>query len=475
MAECKKLSPEELANTDGGVLIARRAAAVKYEDLSEAEVLMTKKAILDTLGCIIGGSGLGNRCTDFVEMANETGGKPEATILGWGGKYPALYAAAANGGMAHTLDFDDTIPETGHQSAGTLPATLAAIEYMGGATGKELITAMACGADMVCRLHKCCPTSTAMGWVGTATTGIFGGAVGAAKAMGLDEDGIAHAIGWALWQASFSGQVLNETGSDAREVYAAFSQSYGFLSALLAKRGMKSCVNSIEGKDGLFNKYYRPFDSVDPQYIKVQPGDVFEGVNGQIKPWCSCGQTHGYIQAVKSLMAEYGFKADDVKEVFVKVGDLGKKLSESYEARYVPKKANDARFSIPYTLACTLLDGDVTLGCFLPENLEKHYETAAKVKWEYDEATANDPNCKGLEPAYVKITLNDGTVYEKTVTFPYGHPKNPMTMEDICNKFRDCCSYSKKKMSSEDVEKVIELCLNLENVEDVSEIIALVS
>lgn len=470
MTEKKKVYTE-----DGAVSIARRAAAAKYEDLTEAEVVMTKKAILDTLGCIVGGSGLGNRSTDFVDLAYETGGKEEATILGWGGKVPALFASAANGGMAHTLDFDDTIPETGHQTAGSLPATLAAAEYVGGITGKELITAVACGADIVCRLHKCCPTSTACGWVGTATTGIFGGAVGAAKAMGLDEEGIINAIGWALWQASFSGQVLNETGSDAREVYAAFSQSYGFLSALLAKRGMKSCRDSFEGKDGFFNKYYYPFTEVDPQYIHVNIGDVFEGVNGQIKPWCSCGQTHGYIQALKNILAETGLKNEDIKEVFVKVGDLGQKLSEGYESRYVPKKANDARFSIPYTIACTLIDGDVTLGCFLNENLEKHYEAAAKVKWEYDEAAANDPECKGLEPAYVRVTTKDDIVYEKTVKIPYGHPLNPMTEEDIYNKFRDCCSYSKKPISDEKVEKVIDLCKNLEDVEDIREIISLLS
>ncbi len=460
---------------DGAVLIARRAAEVKFEDLTADEVFMTKKAILDTLGCIIGGSGLGNRSTDFVEMAKETGGKEEATILSWGGKVPALFAAAANGAMVHTLDYDDTIPETGHQTAGSFPATLAAVEFMGGATGKELITAVACGADLVCRLHKSCPTSTAVGWVGTATTGIFGGAVGAAKAMGLDEEGITQAIGWALWQASFSGQVLNETGSDAREVYAAFSQSYGFLSALLARRGMKSSVNSLEGKDGFFNKYYRPFADVDPQFVHVKKGDVFEGVNGQFKPWPSCGQTHGYIQAIKMLMAEHGFTGDDVARVDVKVGDLGRKLSENHESRYVPKKANDARFSIPFTVACTLLYGNVSLGNFLPENLSNAYGMASKVHWEYDDAAANDPEIRGLEPAYVKITLNNGEAFEKTVIYPYGHPKNPMSLEDLIAKFRDCCGYSKKKLSESDVDKLIDLCVNLEKVDNVNEIVNILS
>ena len=466
---------KHMQHEDGAVLIARRAAAAKFEDLTHAEIEMTKKAILDTLGVIVGGSGLGNRCLDFVKIAEETGGREEATVLGFGGKYPALFAAAANGGMAHTLDFDDTIPETGHQSAGTLPATLAAAEYMGGISGKDLILAMACGADMVCRLHKAFPISTAVGWVGTATTGIFGGAVGAAKAMGLDEEGIINAIGWALWQASFAGQVLDESGSDARECYAAFSQSYGFLSALLAKRGMKSSRNSLEGKDGFFNKYYRPWGEVDPSFVHVLPGDIFEGVNGQFKPWCSCGQTHGYIQGLKDIMAENGLTGDDVERIDVLVGDLGQKLSENHESRYVPAKANDARFSIPFTLACVLEDGDVTLGNFLPENLSKYYKSAEKIHWKWDENTAHNEEFKGLEPATTKVTCSDGRVFEKMVGIPYGHPKNPMTLEDMLSKFRDCCSYAVKPIPAEKIERAIEIIMNLEQFDSIQELIDILS
>ncbi len=466
---------EPVKNTypeDGAVSIARRAAAATFETLTPDEVMMSKKAILDTLGVIMAASTLGNRSDDFIYMAQEAGGKEEATILGWGGKYPALHAAAANGGMAHTLDFDDTIPSTGHQSAGTLPALLAAAEHMGGASGKDFITAFACGADMVCRLHLACPTSTAKGWVGTATTQIFGAAVGAAKMMGLDEKGITNAIGWALWQASFAGQCMDETGSDAREVYCAFSQSYGYLSALLAERGMTSTVNSLEGPDGFFNKYYYPIGcEVEPKYVHVNEGDAFEGVNGSFKPWCACGQTHSYIQATKEIVAENKFTAGDVERIDIKVGELGRRLSENYESRIVPKTGNDAKFSIPYAIACMLVDGNVGLGCFLPENLDKHYDITKKVHWVFDEATANDPNAKGLEPAWVRITLKDGRSFEKTVSVAYGHPLNPLTLDDIKEKFRDCCKYSRKPLSAEEVENVIDMVMNMENMDNIQPII----
>ncbi len=460
-----------MEKVDGAVKVAHRAALAKYEDMKPEEIRMTKLAILDTLGVILAATTLGNRCKDFVELAKTTGGKEEATVIGYGFKAPGALAAAANGALAHSLDFDDHVVMGGHQSAGSLEATLAALEYVGGKSGKDLILAFACGSDMVCRIHYCCPKCTAAGWVGTAVSGVFGGAVGAAKAMGLDENGIIQAIGWALWQTGFAGQCLNEADSDARENYAAFTQSYGFLSALFASRGMKSTVNSFDGQDGLWNKFYRHFVDVDPHYTQVEIGDPFEGVNGAFKPWCSCGQTHSYIQATRDLMKEYSITPDKVERIDVKVGNLGKRLADNPDSRYTPKKGNDARFSIPFTIACMLETGDVKLANFEPENLPKMYDTAAKVHWEWSEEIANSLTVElGLETAYVKITLKDGTVCEKTTNIPYGHTQNPMTEEDIFNKFRDCSSHSANSVNA---DKIIETVMNLENVDDINDLMKL--
>lgn len=465
-----------MENIDGAVLIARRAAQTRYEDLTEKEVTMTKLAILDTVGVIIAATTLGNKAKVFVDLARTTGGNPEATILGTGMKVPAMLAAAANGALAHSLDYDDHIVIGGHQSAGSMEATLAAIEYAGGGSGKDFITAMAVGADIVCRLHMVCPTSTACGWVGTALSGLFGGALGAAKAMKLDEDGITQALGWALWQACFAGQCLDEAGSDARETYCAFSQGKGFLSALLAKLGMKSTVNSFEGQDGLFNRFYKPFTKFNPEFVHVQKGDPFGGKDGAFKPWPSCGQTHTFLQAVRELVSECHITADNIERIDVKVGNLGKRLIENPESRYTPSTANDARFSIPYTIACMVENGDVRLADFETENLPKHYDLAAKVHWVFDQETADFLlNGEGLEPGYVKFTLKDGTTCEKTVAIPYGHTKNPMTVEDVIRKFRDCVSHAAKPISEENIEKIIDMCLNLEKVEDIREFIHLLS
>lgn len=463
-------------DVDGSILIAERAAAVKFEDFTEKEVAVTKLAILDTLGVIIAASTLGNRCKDLVEYAEETGGRPEATILGRGTKVPAVNAALANGAMAHSLDFDDHVVMGGHQSAGSVEAALAALEYVGGGTGKDFITAVAVGADALIRLHYAVPKCTAAGWVGTAVSSVYGGTLAAAKAMGLDAKGINDAIGWGLWQTSFPGQCLDEAGSDARENYCGFAQSYGVFAAILAKKGMHSTVNNFEGQDGLFNKYYRPFTDVDPQHVHVKIGDAWQGQFGAFKPWSCCGQTHSYLQATREIVAENGITPDMIDHIFVKVGNLGKRLIENPASRYTPAKANDARFSIPYTMAVMIKNGNVRLEDFLPEKLHEYYDLAAKVKWEFSQEIADSLTVElGLETAYVQFTLTDGRVIEKTVNIPYGHTANPMTTEDVCEKFRDCASHSYNKLSSETIEKIIDTCLNLEKLDDINVLINLLN
>ena len=72
--------------------------------------------------------------------------------------------------------------------------------------------------------------------------------------------------------------------------------------------------------------------------------------------------------------------------------------------------------------------------------------------------------------AIVKIKTRDSGLYEKEVEFPHGNPKNPLRMEDLINKFRDCAGYSVRPLSESRVDSLIDLLKGLEDVEDISQI-----
>jgi len=123
-------------------ILAQYVANTVYEDLPAKAVEMTKMSLLDALGVTLAAGGLCAECEAFVEIARESGGKKESTILGFGDQVPAHMAAFANGAMAHALDFEDAHDlALVHPNAATVPAALAIAESIGNVNGKDFITA----------------------------------------------------------------------------------------------------------------------------------------------------------------------------------------------------------------------------------------------------------------------------------------------------------------------------------------------
>src|SRR5512138_994296 len=124
-----------------------------YDNLPPAVVPVTKKSILDGLGVILGAGTMGEECRTFVNLEKSGGGKEESTIIGFGARVPSYMAALANGSMAHALDFEDAHEGAlVHSNSAAIPAGIAMAEAVGHVSGKELITAVTLGSEIVCRL-----------------------------------------------------------------------------------------------------------------------------------------------------------------------------------------------------------------------------------------------------------------------------------------------------------------------------------
>jgi 2-methylcitrate dehydratase PrpD len=121
-------------------MLAKYVADTVYEDLPGKAIEMAKMSLLDALGVTLAAGGLCKECSAFVEIATESGGKKESTILGFGERVPAHMAAFANGAMAHALDFEDAHDlALVHPNAPTVPAALATAESAGNLSGKRFI------------------------------------------------------------------------------------------------------------------------------------------------------------------------------------------------------------------------------------------------------------------------------------------------------------------------------------------------
>ncbi|MBI2909041.1 MAG: MmgE/PrpD family protein [Chloroflexi bacterium] len=171
---------------DTAVAFAKNAVKTRYEDIPPKALRAARADVLDTLGtALVGSTASGGR--EIVALVKEWGGRKEATIIGSGGKVPAVSAALANGAMSDALDYDEA-HENAHLHAGvsTIPVALALAERTGGVTGKEFLTAVCLGIDVICRMGLANPEGPA-GFILTAVYGYFGSAITAGKLEDLTD------------------------------------------------------------------------------------------------------------------------------------------------------------------------------------------------------------------------------------------------------------------------------------------------
>lgn len=458
---------------DSAVKFARRAAKVTFDDLKPEEIASAKRSITDCIGVMIAGASLGYKVKDVAKYIQMKGGAEEATLIGYGGKYPTNAVAMANGGFAHTMDYDDAAVSGSHPTASTVPISLAFAERKGGVSGKEFITAVTVGNDLLVRLSNSTPQVIHQGWLGPMIKGGFAAALAGSKILGLDEDQMVSALGIALTQASGSSQVLDEAGNDIRELYQCFAAKSGVFSAEMAEMGIKGCRESFDGRDGFFNDYFRArTPEPEMEWMDVDDDSPFLTTQAVYKPYSSCLCTHYFIDALRQIMAGHPeVTKDTVAEMHVYVAGTAEMLCQPEEGRMSPVNGNDARFSIPFTLGCTLAYGRPTLANFTPEGIKDPLarELAHKVTWEHSDYV--ESLNLGVGPGIMDVILKDGTKLSGRCDSSLGNLDNPIPDADMEAKFRDCCKYSVKKMDEKSIDELLVRLHHLEDLEDVTEII----
>jgi len=433
---------------------------------------------MDTLGVILGGSGK-PECKETAMLVKEWGGVPESTVLVYGIKVPAHEAVFANSSMAIALDYDDcdTVTWT-HPTCTTVPVALATAEYRGKASGRELITTVAIGADAMCRLRRvpdyCLPAS---GWSTTLYT-VFGAAVAAGKILELNQEEMRSALGLAYCQAAGGMQGSADGTNDviARQGFAARG---GFLSAILASRGVISGPKDfLEGKAGFYALYYRGINC-DLSRLTDKIGDRYEILNVGTKRYPPCYVTHAAITNVLDIMEQNQLSEENISEVLLRVTQEAYDFAcAPHEIKYRPKTCEDAMFSIPWNVGTVMLKGDVTLkDLFSIEAIRSPERLRAidKVKTVVDEDI--DREYKQLKLPFclhiAEVKTKDGKSFSQKRWYAKGWPQMPMTAEEYANKVRDCASFAAKPFSEGRVNQLIEMVENLEQLDDVSPVIEL--
>jgi 2-methylcitrate dehydratase PrpD len=461
--------------------LARHAATLRYDALPSALVDMLKQCVLDTLGVAIGASTLAPEAAVLAEYVNDLGGKPEATLLGFGGKAPAPWTAFVNGSLGHMLDYDD-LGESGHPSIVTIPVALAVAEKLGGVSGRELIAAVAAGTDVMTRISRAIDVpdwTMTEGWFATQLLGFVAGAATAGRLLALDDEQMENALGIGFNQMSGSRQMAVGAATHMRSMQAGFSGQGAVLAAELARRGIIGSKEIVEGRYGFFRTYIRGREP-DWDGIVSGLGSEFPLLEKHgFKVWPACAYTRTTNAAMLALRQQHGLEPEDIVSITIVGGTGGTQLlCEPIEKKRRPKVSIDGKYSIPFTTAVMAAKGDVTLRDYTQEGLNDPAVLAMADRVSYRPAcqpVTGKGGSADVSRTSVEIVTRDGRRLEHRATGVPGDPKNPVSWERLEVKFRDCVSFSAKPVAAGKVERAVEVIRQLETMADATEVVGLLS
>ncbi|NVO25423.1 MmgE/PrpD family protein [Donghicola mangrovi] len=447
---------------------AKSVAHTTFDQLSESAREAAKKSMLDTLGVILAASGMEPAVRGIIEIVEEAGGTKEATKIGFGGQAPAIMAALANGALAHCLDYDDQTPWGQHCSSSIVPAVMAVAERRGGITGKEMITAVAVGQDIFARLR------TNVGWLKdwnlSTVLAVFGATAAAARAYGLDEKQIGHALGIASMQSSGIMEMIAGRGSDLRGMYAGFSSKGAVLATLMASKGTTGIDKMFEGQYGFFNSYFG--GRYDRDKILADLGSNFLGEGTLYKRWPCVGTAHSHMKAAIDIITENNVALSDIETIKLHVGDYHDLMCQPMAERCAPATLADAKFSLPFLVATAIVRNGMSVSDFTAAGLKDTAVLNVAAKMEL----VNDPKLNWtleLPPGRVEITLKDGRSWLAVGTHVPGNADAPMDWDQVIAKFTECASVSAEPISTDRISTAAKLAQHLEEATDATQLIKL--
>lgn len=458
---------------DATFLFVKNFLNVQYEDIPAPVVEITKNEILDTLGVAVAGFPQPGP-KELIELTRAWGGREESSVIGCKLKVPAPNAAQVNATMVHARDFDD-VHETAvmHPAVVTVIPALAIGELKAGLTGKELITSVALGVDMICRLGLATRPGVSplmTGWHFTSLYGYPTAALTVGRILGLSEEKTVSAFGIAYHQCAGNGQCVTD-GALTKRMGPGFSVKGGIIAALMAEKGITGARNCLEGEQGLYKVYHH--GEYDRDILTRDLGKHFEGVNVSIKPYPSCRGTHPAIDAALKITKKHAINPEEIKEILIVTGEANHHLlCTPFEAKVRPRNPVDTQFSIPWGVGTAILRKRVTMQDFTVEATTnpQMLNLTAKIRAEADPGL-NSP--RGIEPAKVTVVMNNGETFFEQIDRPLGSPNQPMSFDDCIRKFEDCVAFGGGWMPESNVKRAIELVGDLENVKDVRELINL--
>ncbi len=405
--------------------------------------LMARKCLIDYLGVSVAGSTmLKDKETALLDSQQVIGG---CSVIGSGTKVPANIAALLNGISAHVIELDD-----GHRigmlhlGAPVISAMLAVADkeqlstddfLKGIVIGYEVAIRLACAVQPGCKLK---------GYHATGICGTVGAAMGIAAAMHFDDEQTKSTFSAATTSAAGLLEMI-EGDTEMKPYNAGRAAMDGVTAAYIGKARFKAPEDALGGKRGFLKVMT---DKPKMEYLTdFSDGKLMiEGI--YIKPYAACRHCHPSIEAALNIRQQDGFDINEVESIHV---DTYKLAVAGHDHTDI-KGVNSAKMSIPYSLAVSLYTGKGGLDEFTEEYINKPEIQSITNKVTVSDVENLTLLCPQKRVAEVTVSTKNG-IFTKRVDYPKGEPENPLSREELEDKFRGLAMYG--GLSSAECDEVI--------------------
>lgn len=396
--------------------------AAEWDDASIPEGIIdeAKRSLLNMLAVAIAGSA-DPAIARSRAVLGAFAGPPATAILGRVERTDAPTAAFLNAASANVFDFDDThIPTIIHPTAPVAPVLLALAER-GPVSGNALLSALAVGIDVACRIGLAIsPDHYNRGWHITATCGVFGAAAAAGRVLGLTSE----QMGWAFGIAAGQSSGLVETlGTHAKSIAVGNAARNGLLAALLAQGGISGPASPLDGERGLLRLH-----TDTPQWAALSDGlgHRWELSNNTYKPYPCAVVLNAVIDACLALRQAANFDSKAIAAIRIS----GHRLLLDRTNRPEVASGRLSQVSAQHAAAATLLRGSPGLVQFSDAEVAASDVSALRAL-----VTMTVDDSLPVGGAEVAISLKDGRRVTHTVVSPRGSLEAPLTRQDLEDKF----------------------------------------
>ncbi|MGB7299264.1 MAG: MmgE/PrpD family protein [Burkholderiaceae bacterium] len=443
--------------------LAHFVAGLSIDQIPDSARKTVRLMVLTNAGTAIAGASQ-DGIEELRALLMEAGGRPQATLLVYGDKLPAVAAAQFNATMCRALDFCDAMAPGPHFGAALIPVAMAAAELRGGCSGNDFVAAIAAGVELGARLNL--SESQYDGFDPTGVIVVLAAAATASRMLQLTPAQTLNALGLAMNRCGGSFQ-SHVDGSLAVRIVQGWVAQAGLQCAQMALRNISGPENFLTGHYGYAHLYGR--NRLDIGACLDQLGKQWQLQSVMFKPYPSCGATQGLTRLLLNLITDKHIDAQHVDMVEIRLPPYSHKLV-GHPFSVGPNLRVDAQFCAAWCAANALVRREVRLAHFEPDAVtDAQILAVARRVVVLPDA---DLTARGHSAVDVTVTMQDGSRFQRGLDTAPGFPDAPLTDDEHCARYEDCLSYAPYPMAESSESRLPEIIEYLEHMSDIRELIS---